>query len=83
MAKHLPEDFNPGIRSPFRGLGAEVLQQVNPHIKTYFFRKRQIIFREGFKPEGLYIIRKGRVKISKTPQMVRKSSSTLQMKTKC
>ena len=65
MSKLVSEGFHPGVRSPFKGVGTEMLQQISPHIKLFSFRKRQLIFREGFKPEGLYIVKKGRVKISK------------------
>src|SRR6187455_1509142 len=65
MAKQTIEGFHTSPRSPFRHVSSEVIQQVTPHVKQFAFKKKQHIFREGFKPDGIYLVSKGNVKISK------------------
>ncbi len=47
----------------FDSLPKEVQQDLASQLKTFIFQKKQIIHREGFIPTGLFIIRKGKVKI--------------------
>jgi len=65
MAKQTTGDFHSHPRSPFRHVSRDIIQQVTPHIKQYAFKKKQLIFREGFKPDGLFLVRKGNIKVSK------------------
>lgn len=50
---------------PFDTLDIEARKKVATQAKTFIFKKKQIIHREGFSPSGLFIVRKGKVKIYK------------------
>ena len=52
-----------GEFSIFDTLPIEIVKKLKSQIKTFVFLKKQIIHREGFLPSGLFIIRKGKVKI--------------------
>lgn len=51
------------IFAPFRALPEEVYKKLDSSLKEFFYEKKQIIHRDGFVPTGLFIIRKGKVKI--------------------
>jgi len=47
----------------FDALPEEILQRLESQLKEFVFQKKQIIHRAGLMPTGLFIIRKGKVKI--------------------
>ncbi len=50
---------------PFEVLDAVERKKLNKQFKSFVFNKKEIIHREGFTPTGLFIIKKGKVKIYK------------------
>src|SRR5690242_19514850 len=50
---------------PFDILDSDTKRKITSQVKVFVFKKKQIIHREGFAPSGLFIIRKGKVKIYK------------------
>src|SRR5258708_17711512 len=51
------------IFPPFEVLNNEARKKIETHAKTFSYKKKQIIYRAGFPPGGLFIIKKGKVKI--------------------
>ncbi len=52
-------------RSPFRSFSDEYLESIAVQIKKFRYSKKEFLFREGFKPLGMFFIVKGKVKIFK------------------
>ena len=53
-------------KSPFHFLGPVVLKEIESHVKVFQLKKKQSVYQEGIKPSGLFYLRKGKVKISKS-----------------
>jgi len=53
------------LSPPFNILNNDGKKKVVTHLKVFNYKKKQIIHRAGFAPLGLFIIRKGKVKIYK------------------
>src|ERR1041385_2588832 len=52
--------------SPFHVLNDKVRKEIESDIKLFPFKKREIIYREGFQPHGLFLIKSGKAKVYKT-----------------
>ncbi len=52
----------------FRDLEEEDLEEIAPYLKPASFRKKEFVFTEGSPPDYLYIVTKGKVKITKFSQ---------------
>jgi CRP/FNR family transcriptional regulator len=52
----------------FNGLEDGDLKEIEPYIRKTFYQKRETIFNEADPPDYLYIVTKGKVKITKTSQ---------------
>ncbi len=55
--------INSGLDSPFHIFSDEVMKTIEPELKTFHFKKKQLIFREGFTPTGMFIMVSGKAKI--------------------
>ncbi len=53
------------IFPPFEVLGNEAEEKLELQVKCFSYKKKQIIYRDGFSPTGLFIIKKGKIKIYK------------------
>lgn len=54
------------LDSVFQGVEPDNLQELSTRKSCNFFKKGQIIFREGDRPTGLYCLHSGKVKLFKT-----------------
>lgn len=60
-----------GVLLLINSLQGEIRNRLESQMKDFVFLKKQIIHREGFMPTGLFIIRKGKVKIYKMSDTAR------------
>ncbi|MCK9423059.1 MAG: Crp/Fnr family transcriptional regulator [Bacteroidales bacterium] len=69
MIKRLKETFceqcPEGYQSFFHTLDKADLQYINEQKRPHWFKKGELIFEEGKKPQGLYCLREGKVKVFK------------------
>ena len=52
----------------FKDLEDHELKEIEPYLRRFTFSKKEVIFAEGDSPEYLYIVTKGKVKITKLSQ---------------
>ena len=60
------DKFNFNSDSIFEGLPVSDLDMLNKNMVTHNYKKKEILFREGSYPTGIYYVKKGKVKKYKT-----------------
>jgi CRP/FNR family transcriptional regulator len=56
------------IFPPLKAVNGEARKNLEPFVKHFSYKKKQVIFQAAFPPTGLYIIKTGKVKIFKTSE---------------